>query len=79
MFSKFRAWRRKQKPRSARFFEIALRAILINELIQAQTFWEVVFFTEEGQGPFAYRTYQERLLREVLYCDQCCEVDLPHR
>jgi len=31
--SKFRGWRRKKKPCSARFFETALRAVLINELI----------------------------------------------
>jgi len=30
MFSKFRGWRRKKKPRSAQFFETALRAVLIN-------------------------------------------------
>jgi len=33
-FSKFRGWRRKKKPRLAHFFETALRAVLINKLIQ---------------------------------------------
>jgi len=35
----------KKKPHTARFFKIALRAVLINWLIRGQSFWEVVFFT----------------------------------
>ena len=48
-FSEFRGWRRKKKSRSARFFETALRAVLIYSLIysliRGQAFWQVVSFT----------------------------------
>jgi len=46
MFSKFRGWCRQKKPRAAQFFVTVLRAVLINELIRGQRFWQVVFFTE---------------------------------
>jgi len=44
MFSKFRGWRRKK--RNCGFFETAHRAVLIDQLICDQIFWEVVFLTE---------------------------------
>ena len=37
-FLKIAAGAVKKKPRSARFFETVLRAVLINELIRGQTF-----------------------------------------
>ena len=29
----------------------------------------------KGQGPFVYRVYEECLLREVFYFDQCCAAE----
>ena len=44
-FSIFAASAEKEKPCCTRFFENALRAVLIDQLIRAQTFWEIVCFT----------------------------------
>jgi len=35
-------------------------------------------FQEEEQGPFVYCSYEDLLLREVFYFDQCCDTELPH-
>jgi len=35
-------------------------------------------FQEEQQGPFVFRSYEELLLRQVIYFDQCCGAELPH-
>ena len=38
----------------------------------SQQSWTI---SEKGQVPFVYRVYEECLLQEVFYFDQCCAVE----
>ena len=64
-FSECRGWCRKIKTTcSARFFETALRAVLINnefDLIRGQRFWKVIFFTEKEATPCSLHTHSPSL------------------
>jgi len=74
-FSIFAASAEKEKPCCTRFFENALRAVLIDQLIQVQRFWEVVCFTGHAvTARHAWQTNTSVLLKcEFLFLVVRCD------